>query len=475
MGYTKDQADVELRKIVEGKLPTTKAELTRIIENLSVEASGQKTVLYSGMNMNEIDKLAKDPKLRMLNNTEAYKFVSTLKENKYFIKAWEKITGERNPNFDDYNSPVGKFIGGEDPVDGKPRKAGAWDIISKNFVKTTKGGEIVALVGNNASTGRVFYQTELPELLKNKNITKINGMDKAELVSKLNSCATDREKLNYIISDQNAVAKIAGKEISELTQDDFDKARKNTNFEAIFKENKNALVKNYINDIVTNDRIPYSEKVKELTKAFGRDKLPFITKELNRLGIMGGLIGFDMTMQRADQALSAGNREEARTIVKEYMLEETGANIGGYMFASLIMPNKGMGKTKAIALATLFGAVGSYLGSDYLLNLYKNRDSLSYFLNLYDPNWVGRDPWLLEVIKELTAPYVDKLDEYMTNASDALIDFTIAAVNKMNEELSNKLQNTKKFYIGLAVSILEFFIVDPLALDLNGDGKIGIS
>ena len=77
MGYTVEQANAELRKIVEGKLPATKAELTRIIENLSVETSGQKTVLYSGMDMNEIDKLAKDPKLRILNNTEAYKFVST--------------------------------------------------------------------------------------------------------------------------------------------------------------------------------------------------------------------------------------------------------------------------------------------------------------------------------------------------------------------------------------------------------------
>ena len=420
--------------------------------------------------------------IRMIDKTSVGDFLN-IWENENLRNALTRAFGNGDPDFDvieEYKkrgsadgkvppSELNKFF-----HDAGKKDSGLWDIASKRFIAETKG-EIITLIGEGARTDRTFYQTELPELLKNKNITKINGMDKAEFTSKLNSYATDREKLNYIISDQNAVAKIAGKEISELTQDDFDKARKNANFEAIFKENKNALVQNYINDIVTNDKIPYSEKVKELTKAFGHDKLPFITKELNRLGIMGGLIGFDMTMQRVDQALSAGNREEARSIVKEYMLEETGANIGGYMFASLIMPNKGMGKNKVIALATLFGAVGSYLGSDYLLNLYKNRDSLSYFFNLYDPNWVGRDPWLLEVIKELTAPYVDKLDEYMTNASDALIDFTIAAVNKMNEELSNKLQNTKKFYIGLAVSILEFFIYDPLALDLNGDGKIGIS
>lgn len=46
VNLTLEQANAELRKIVEGKLPATKAELNRIIENLSVETSGQKTVLY---------------------------------------------------------------------------------------------------------------------------------------------------------------------------------------------------------------------------------------------------------------------------------------------------------------------------------------------------------------------------------------------------------------------------------------------
>lgn len=46
MSYTAEQANAELIKMVEGKLPATKAKLNRIIENLSVETSGQKTVLY---------------------------------------------------------------------------------------------------------------------------------------------------------------------------------------------------------------------------------------------------------------------------------------------------------------------------------------------------------------------------------------------------------------------------------------------
>jgi hypothetical protein len=43
VNLTLEQTNAELRKMVEGKLPATKTELTRIIENLSVETSGQKT------------------------------------------------------------------------------------------------------------------------------------------------------------------------------------------------------------------------------------------------------------------------------------------------------------------------------------------------------------------------------------------------------------------------------------------------
>ena len=48
-------------------------------------------------------------------------------------------------------------------------------------------------IGKDAKVERTFYQTELPELLKSKNITKINGMDKAEFTSKLNSIKPDWE------------------------------------------------------------------------------------------------------------------------------------------------------------------------------------------------------------------------------------------------------------------------------------------
>ena len=514
MSYTVEQANAELRKIVEGRLPATKAELTRIIENLSVETSGQKTVLYSGMNMNEIDKLAKDPKIRILNNTEAYKFLNKIQENKDFADAWKKINGKYPEWKPDYSSPADKFIGGEDPVNGKPRKMGAWDIISKNFVKTTKGGEIVALVGNNASTGRVFYQTELPELLKNKNITKINGMDKAELVSKLNSCATDREKLNFIISDRKTVLEITGKsELYELNQKDFETARKNIKYnEILHTETKDLIARQnqkasgntehtignkkptdapieigdnekkidkITREIVNNEKMSYGDKIKEISK-FGQKSLPKVFNTLNKAGTAGLILGAGVASYEVTQAIKDGDMKRASEIIGEY-----GASMGGgYLTAKAALATVGGTATLGTALLTMLISAG---GSELVLYLYKNRDILLYFINPaddrwdgktpfadfwssmlkgerspkeilemasylfdpFDPNWKGRDSEDIEKFKDFWSPYLDDPRKFLQDAKNLLGQF-----------------------LG---SIFNFLIYDPLALDLNGDGKIGIS
>ena len=514
MGYTVEQANAELRKIVEGKLPATKAELTRIIENLSVETSGQKTVLYSGMDMNEIDKLTKDPKLRILNNTEAYKFLDKIQDNKDFADAWKKITGEKNPNFDNHSSPVGKFIGGEDPVNGKPRKMGAWDIISKNFVKTTKGGEIVALVGNNAGTGRVFYQTELPELLKNENITKINGMDKTELVSKLNSCATDKEKLNFIISDRKTVLEITGKsELYELNQKDFETARKNIKYNEILdaktkdliaRQNQKASgntehtignkkptdapieigdnekkIDKITREIVNNEKMSYGDKIKEISK-FGQKSLPKVFNTLNKAGTAGLILGAGVASYEVAQAIKDGDTKRASEIIGEY-----GASMGGgYLTAKVALATVGGTATLGTALLTMLISAG---GSELVLYLYKNRDILLYFINPADDRWDGKTPfadfWSSMLKGERSPKEILEMASYLFNPFDPNwkgrdsedIERFKVFWSPYLDDPRKFLQDAKNFYGQLIASIFNFLIYDPLALDLNGDGKIGIN
>ena len=47
MGYSVENANLELQKIISGENPATEAELRRIINELDVSANGSKTILYS--------------------------------------------------------------------------------------------------------------------------------------------------------------------------------------------------------------------------------------------------------------------------------------------------------------------------------------------------------------------------------------------------------------------------------------------
>ncbi|MCD8213317.1 MAG: calcium-binding protein, partial [Campylobacter sp.] len=448
MSYTEKQANAELRKIAEGKLPATKAELTRIIENLSVETSGQKTVLYSGMNMNEIEKLAKDPKLRMLNNTEAYQFVNKLKSNKAFIDAWGKITGDTKPNFDDYNSQVGKFIGGEDPANGKPRKMGAWDIISKNFAKETNG-EVVALIGKNAKVGRVFFQTEFEALKHNSNVTKINGVDK--LAYMLGLDLKDQYQLDKMKLESQAIL-LTGKNINDITQKDMEAILKNKDFAESFK------------DIVTK---------------YKPEELPKFYKHLNKIGTLGSMLGFSVALYNTSEAYNNGNPELAKEIMGEYVSESAGGIVGGSAFSMgtfMLLGAAGITVSAPVAIATalITSIAGGIAGSDIASYLYKSRDVLSYFFNPWDENWQGRDQEWLEEFKNFWSPYLDNL----------------------GDDFSKTLQETKDFYNEIAGFWKDFFgfgddtprtpgdltdtfnnyvsstIIyrDPLVLDLNNDG-----
>lgn len=140
MGYTVEEANIELQKIINGESPATEAELKRIISELDVTDTkanaGAKTVLYSGIEKDVIADLAHDSSNRMLNNTSAFEFLDTIKTNENFEYAWIKVFGEAPEWANDYSSKADIFIGG---INGNPRTPGAWDTISRNFAKADSG------------------------------------------------------------------------------------------------------------------------------------------------------------------------------------------------------------------------------------------------------------------------------------------------------------------------------------------------
>ena len=188
---TGKQADQILADIANGKDVRTssgakvtaenfeKFFLNDMVGRLGTKSEGETIVLYSSAN--EAAEIAtKSPNIRIINKTEAYKFLANINnDNVVFKKIWKNFYGYE-PNLKNYTSREGILLGGLDSEYDKsdklvkPKTEGAWDIVSRNFVQTAKG-ETVIILGDDAKTQRVFFRTELPELLKNKNITKING------------------------------------------------------------------------------------------------------------------------------------------------------------------------------------------------------------------------------------------------------------------------------------------------------------
>jgi len=189
-------------------------ELKTLIDDLSVEVEGKtpnaQTVLYSGQIIKEdtrintssiASELSDNPNFRLIDDTEADRFLASV-----YIK------DESHPDFkmgEDLRKELTEHFGGN-PLDrGTPSNTyynqangGAWDSVSKNFVESTQG-HVVTLLGDNASTDRIFFQTELQAVRENPSITHIDGIEKQTLFNELNKLESPQHQVNYFKSFMN--------------------------------------------------------------------------------------------------------------------------------------------------------------------------------------------------------------------------------------------------------------------------------
>ena len=191
MAYTAEQATDAIANLDLNTLSPKQIEeaLKSIINQLDTTplntTNSATTVLYSGAS---VDGIVDNPDFRLLNNTEAYKFLDydSLVDNKPLIKALTKIHGE-TPDFKNWTSQAGIFIGGDDSI--FPRDKGAWDTISANFAKGAEGN-VITNIGENAGANGIFMQTELPAVRENDKITHMDGIEKQTLFNKLDNLYT---------------------------------------------------------------------------------------------------------------------------------------------------------------------------------------------------------------------------------------------------------------------------------------------
>ena len=185
--------------------------LRELINSLDVKSEGNITLLYSGM-MNKdihstyiIDAVITGENNRVLDKTEAFKFLDFdgqkgEPKNKYLKEVLESIFGD---DVDFREGEVNEFIfGKENP--GSLRTNGAFDWVSENFAKETKG-RVIAIVPN-ASSGRTFGQTELKALLQNPDVTHINGLEKSLLLGNIDPLKITTKELTNIFDEVKAAS-----------------------------------------------------------------------------------------------------------------------------------------------------------------------------------------------------------------------------------------------------------------------------
>jgi hypothetical protein len=186
MALTVQQANQALANV------TTTDQLRSLINQLSIEASGKTTILYSGVsttndmvsNSQIIQGMLRNGEdIRIIDKTEAAKFLQLNDKlpgyNKTLSDKLELIYGD---NGSIRGSPANKFLFGDIDAHGKRIPNGAWDNVSGRFVTDTVG-EVRTITGG-AFDDKVFAQTEVPAALKNTKITSIDGIARADLAEK---------------------------------------------------------------------------------------------------------------------------------------------------------------------------------------------------------------------------------------------------------------------------------------------------
>ncbi len=211
---------------------SSQEEFKALINDLSVEVVGKnhdaKTLLYSGeitrgdkpINTSDIAASLKDnPKFRLLDNTEADRFLSSM-----------YVDQKSHPDYKmgkDLREVLDKQFGG-DPLDYQTptpsntyvnqTNGGAWDTVSGNFIRETKG-EVVTLAGDTASVKRIFFGTEIPGTKANPNITHIDGIEKQTLFKELEALGDPQHQLNHFKTNtftKEEVFKILQQEPNDL-------------------------------------------------------------------------------------------------------------------------------------------------------------------------------------------------------------------------------------------------------------------
>lgn len=363
---------------------TTPAALRSLVVQLNTDASGGKTVLYSGrVNGTSAGNvisglLDQGADIRVIDETEAFKFLNS----DDFLSATAESFGTTldeltNP---EANSPA-KTAANNWLYDAKN---GPWADISKSFAEATVGE--VRFIGPDADSNRIFAQTELPALLSNTSVTSIEGIPTSDLqaiAAQGDEAIYQRIRTASLTSISYSGLKITNLGSGNIISGADDFLNKVTNLQSYLLEHPEAHGRfdAYIKELQTSNPTRYAE-FKTVTQTMWADAAQSVSggsKVLNKLGFLGTALSFALAANEASAAEASGNSEKAKEIMTLWAAdaagsalgEAAGATLGGIALA--VAAVAGVAVSAPLAGAVLIGAtlIGGIFGADAAAGVYQ--------------------------------------------------------------------------------------------------------
>jgi Ca2+-binding RTX toxin-like protein len=363
MALSLTQAKQQLSTLVSGAYTTD--DLLNLVRQVDITAEGGVTVLYSGevggVKTSAIaESMASDPNVRIIDKTPASKLLAS-NEFTAALGATKGLSLDQMRS-DSLCSPEQLTLK-QDLLnwlyDGK---TGPWAETSKRFVEATTGE--VRIMSTSPRLNSVLYETELPALISrlenSEHITKIDGLTRTDLLAVATADSTIGTDLMRNALLDNAAHQT---QLSKPTATNF------RTYVDLTPEGFNELYRN-----------ASADDLAKLSEYSSRYAIPIAaSKALNKLGIIGGLLGFGLMSTQASEAEAAGDSAGARRIVEEWAVDLAGSAAGEAIGAAAgaaaltLAAVAGVTVSAPIAGALLVGAtlIGGIFGADAAAGVYQ--------------------------------------------------------------------------------------------------------
>ncbi len=345
-------------------------ELRQLISEIDIVSDGSPTVFFTGTDADGLPHghtaqgLAEQADhLRVIQHTEIAQFLD-LDMNPTLRRKLQEIVGG-DPSVSE--SKAFRFLNGDIGPDGERIPNGIWDEVSARFARETVG-KVRVLASLDRPNG-VFALSELPALLDNANVTEIDGIPRTELahLARKTGYSAVAEAIALNSQVQMTLSGLSAGDTSAhlaFDTDDIGQALK----DPVKREAVTAL----LNDADPQARAVVQSAVATLLEGAEVSRLNGVSRALNRMGYVGGVLSF---LLASAEASAAPSEAEAEGILKAWAVEALGGEAGAIIGAAVAgIAAAAVGVASApVSAALVLGAsmVGGFFGAAWAPEFYR--------------------------------------------------------------------------------------------------------